>query len=192
MSETTKDTRDLPPPEQLSLNEERYNEVAKKLFEEHRNKILAVSNVRPTAINKALKQFSDEILSHYWGHGVTRGQIEQQIAAAVSILENNVIFGDAAPIKSGHINAYTDGNFLVISRKGGTNLIKGWDKRMPEFIQTKGNDGRPKKGMRIEPGAFVCNGKVDSLVEPLRKMFPGIKILHAEELGDYIEEEAKR
>lgn len=46
-----------------------------------------------------------------------------------------------------------------------------------------------RRGVRINIGALVCNRQVDCLVEPLRKLFPHMKILHAYELADYIRDQ---
>ena len=175
--------------EKLTLSNEKYQKLAEELFETHRDTILTHPDYfGHSEIRRTLSNFDDETLQHYWGHGVTRGDIVTQIAAGISMIENNFFFGDAAPLRqSGHINAYTGGSFLAISRKNDQLIIRAAD-RKPQRVQVD-MDGRTRFGLRMDAGAIVCNGKLESLVEPLRQMFPNTKILYAHELKNYLEEQ---
>lgn len=198
MSEFSEGRRQIPAPEQITIDHEKFRKIAERLFNEHEHEIRSVGpsygmNIQ-TKIEEVLRQFSSDVLQKYWGHGVTKGNLKEQLAAALSIIENHVMQGTAAPIKqSGYADAYTNGSFFVISRKGGDSLIKGMEQNIPERVKYRDVHGNDVMSLRIDPGAFAFNNIFDSLVEQVREMYPDVKILHAEELGDYIrEQEAKQ
>lgn len=185
----------IPEPEEIHIDHEKYRTLAHTLYNDHKSDIenQAANRFHNTKIDSALRQFPKEILQHYWGHGVTRGSIEMQIASALKIIEHRVMIGDAAPLKnSGYANAYTNGSLLVLSRKGGMSLIKGLEQRMPERVKINTEQEGTAVGLRIDPGAFVLNGIFESLIEPLRKMFPEAKIISADELVDYIKDQENK
>lgn len=194
MSEFPEWRRQVPAPEQITIDHEKLRKIAERLFDEHEEEILAAGpsygmNTH-TKIEEVLRQFSPEVLKKYWGHGVTKGDLKKQLAAALSIIENRVMQGSTAPIvESGYANAYTNGSFFIISRKDGSSIIKGMKERMPERVKFKDAFGNEAMGLRIDPGAFVFNNVFDSAVEQVKEMYPEAKILYAEELADYIREQ---
>jgi len=171
---------------EVSIDEKHYKHLALKLFEDNKDKILN----RPTSesIEDVLKEFDSEALNKFWGHGATRGDINERIAAAISLLDNKVMIGSCAPLAgSGYNNAYIDGDFFVISHKD--HKLVGRDVKEKQYVKLKETTGKIRTGIKIHPGVFVCNNRFDALVEPLRKLFPDEKILHAGELANYIKEQ---
>lgn len=118
------------------------------------------------------------------GHGVRNS--DDTLVAAISILENNIFVGETGHLVSGfeHCPAYTHGDMLIISHKDRSLMREGTN-----GVRIKIGD-KSLLGTKTDFGvAFVCNLTFDSLVDDLRKMFPHLKILHANELADYINEE---
>jgi hypothetical protein len=151
----------------------------------------AMANV---AIEKNLRKIPSQTLREYRGHGVTRGNHVDRLTAAISILENEAMKGDCARLaESGRIDAYADGDFLAVSRKGDQFMEwsgEGGDRR-PVFVSLGENEytGKDIRAVKIRPGALVVNAYFYPIVEELRRMFPGKKILYANELQDYIKSE---
>ena len=180
MKESTPGDRGIPAIESVEIDEGKYHKIAEDLFEAHKDAILThPDNGGSSEIDDVLRTLPDETLQHYWGHGVTRGDVVAHIAAALSMLDNNVFFGSTAPLHgSGYADAYTHGSFFAISRRD-ENLAVGARDRKPQRVKVVSSG---KVGLRMDPGAFVCNGRLESLVEPLRQMYPTARILYAREL----------
>ena len=191
-------------PQEVTLDMAKYKAIAYRLHDEHEAEIWrddeeGIRNAREGWVNgksdidHVLATIPNDVLRHYAGHGVVRDVLAGNVAVGLSIIENNIILGDIAPLHTvGYLSAYTSGDFFVISLKGG---FKGpGPNGGPQRISVELSEGVQKKkagGIKIEPGAFVCNLSIDSLVEPLRQMYPGKKILHAAELTDYINEQER-
>lgn len=142
-------------------------------------------------IDAALKQFSPELLHEFWGHGITKGQKIDKIASLIGVLKTHAIKGDTAPLaNSGHLNAYTDGAFLLISRKGKGLIEYESDSRTPVFVDLGEEvSSGSRKGVKVSIGAVVANGHYEPLVDSLREMFPNENIIRASELPGYIKRE---
>jgi len=190
MKESSPGDRGIPAIESIEIDEGKYQKIAEDLFEQNKDAILThPDNTGSSEIDDVLRTLPNETLQHYWGHGVTRGDIVAQIAAAVSMLENNIFFGSTAPLRgSGYADAYTQGSFFAISHKD-ENLVLGARDRKPQRVQVSSSR---KVGFRMTAGAFICNGILESLVEPLRNLYPSARILYARELKDYIEEQKQK
>lgn len=184
------------------LGEEECRRIADDLYARYRKELLENHN-KPIDGNKwwyatgkgviedHIRQFTPEVLNHYWGHGITKGNEIDHLAAAISILANDAMRGSAAPLyHSGYVDAYTDGSFLIISHKG-DQLIKRDENKRPQFVFLGENKstGEGAKAIKINPGAFVVNAVFYPLVEELRRMFPDSNILYANQLPAYIREE---
>lgn len=192
MSEFSEGRRQIPEPEQITIDHDKFRKAAKRLFDAHMEEIMTEAPHRfvHTKIEEVLRQFPSDVMKKYWGHGVTKGELENQLAAALSIIENRVMQGSTAPISgSGYADAYTNGSFFIISRKDGSSIIKGMKDRMPERVKFTNVNGNETIGLRVDPGAFVFNNVFDSVVEEVKQMYPDARILHAEELADYIREQ---
>lgn len=193
------------PGERPVMSEQECRRIAEDLYARYQRELLE-NRSRPVDGNKwwyasgqgviedHLQQFPPEVLNHYWGHGVTKGSELDHLTAAISILANGAIRGSTAPLRSsGYVDAYTNGSFFVISRKGGQ-LIERGDDRMPLFVAVKGDESTPEtRAIKINPGAVIVNAQFYPLVEELRRMFPGQNILYANQLPEYIraEEESR-
>src|SRR3989338_8288747 len=109
MSEFSEGRRQVPAPEQITINHEKFRKMAERLFDEHEEEITSVGPTygmnTQTKIEEVLRQFPPDVLKKYWGHGVTKGDLKKQLTAALSIIENRVMQGSTAPItESGYAN----------------------------------------------------------------------------------------
>ena len=181
---------DEEPREEIILDIDKYKKMACQLEEKHREEIEVdecdyIDCLRKEeTIGFSLGQFPREMLEHYVGHGVRN--TDYPVAAIISILENNVFIGEVGHLVAGFENcpAYTTGSLLIISHKNKSLAQEG-----TRGASVKMGD-KSMFGTKIDPGvAFVCNLPVNSLVEDLRKMFPHVKILRANEIASYFNEE---
>ena len=145
----------------------------------------------PKLIEHYLESVPKEIQSHYWAHGITKGRSLDQLASAISVLRNKAIVGDTARLRgSGFQDAWTHGNFVVISKKDmGLILGETPEERKKQIINLgkKRYSENDITAIRVDVGAIVVNAEFYPLVEELRKRFPEVKILYARELSDYLQ-----
>lgn len=125
-----------------------------------------------------------EILSHYYGHGVTRGGYRDHMAALLCMATNKSIKGDASPLTKKdavYIPAYIEAEILALSPK---------DISMQPRI--KGKHGmsepvfNPDQSWKANIGAIAVDVHYYPLVEELRHMFPNVNIIRANELPNYL------
>lgn len=176
--------------QEIFVDEEKLNRTATDLFERNRDEILTHKEnyYGRNSIPDALKQFPDEVLQNYWGHGVTRGDKIRNIVAALSMLQNNAFMGSTARLaNSGHIDAWTDGDFLAISRRG--ELLSPRLNNQAQRVEFKTNSGQTKPGLQLDLGALIITDRLEPIIDDLREMFPQAKIISAAELPDYINEQ---
>jgi hypothetical protein len=162
---------------------------AKRLIEKYHNQIAeadnfpfdkGVSEFQPDrAIDFFLKQFPDEVLRDFLGHGVSKMDEVSIVGAFLNVISNKTLKGDYGPLVSGpgtYIPAYRRSPFLILSHY------------RQDLASRESNDlvRRNNLGLVIEPGAFVVNNKYYPLVNELREMFPGENIIKANELPIYI------
>lgn len=194
---TSKDS--LPKYEQVFVDNEKYRKLAHELYQAHLQEIIEVENQNdpmhpaPT-IQDGLKKINPEILSGYMGHGITRGNDENQIASIINILENSAVTGDIGTLaKSGYIDAYSHGGFLVIFSKSDTQayLKKTSEERKYSRLEVVSKDNDTRYALKFVPLAVVCSDRLSPLAEPLQNMFPAAKILQSTELPAFILEQEK-
>ena len=159
-------------PESTPMDNEVSRPIVKQLLQNHNEELIKAS-FNPNAeraIDDNLQRVSIEVLQQYWGHGITRGNEETQLAALIDILTNNRIQGYTGKLggNGGGYNAYTHGSFLVVLDKG-TSIEK---------ISGK-----------VSIGVVVLNEKYYPLISDLRNMFPNRKIIKASELSEYFAEQ---
>lgn len=183
--------REVPKPELIELDNTAYKKRANELFEKHHDEISRAFVLESGAIDRALHSVPDEVLRRYWGHGVTRGDMPTQIAALLSMLDNKFYLGYAGVIRGGQPDAYANGSFFVISRKDGPSIIKGYRDGTPQRVRVRDSSGNETIGVRMDPGAFVLNGHMASLLPDLRAMYPNERIILPDELPKYIEEQER-
>ena len=126
-----------------------------------------------------------ELLSHYYGHGVTKGSVQDRVAALLCIAANKSIKGDAAPLVRGdkvYISAYTNAEILVLSPK---------DVSIQPRVKKDGRDmSEPifysDRSWKANIGAIVVDVHYYPLVGEIQKMFPNVNIIKANQLEDYI------
>jgi hypothetical protein len=123
---------------------------------------------------------SEDILKRFVGHGITRKDGVNQLAAALNILANKSIKGECGRLGgSGGYHAYNSGDFIVISKL---------DFNLPVTVETNGEQETKfnEIGWLANIGAFVVDTKYYSIVEELKKMFPEVNIIRANELPKYL------
>ena len=145
----------------------------------------------PNLIEHYLESVPADIQSHFWAHGITRGDKLNKLTALISVLRNNAIVGDSARLRnSGFQDAWTHGSFLIISKKD-TNLTLGetFEERRHQRIilgkKSKFSD-LDLMAIKVTPGAIAINGEFYPIVEELRRRFPYTNILYAKELPEYL------
>jgi len=144
------------------------------------------------AIRPVLKQFSEEDLQRFSGHGISRGLHENILAAFINILENSFIKGDV-----GHINVHAKGDYGSRTHSD-TNadffIISHADKRLGLFPKNETDKKLlyNKGAWAADAGAFVVNYDFYPIIDELRKMYPYANIVKANELSDFIEKELQQ
>jgi hypothetical protein len=181
--------------ERVLIDSERYNRTAHELYLKHSDSIYDTKNTFPPVyeLRDKLKKLSPELLATFWGHGITRGTVEQQIAAVLSVIENSAISGDIGRLAgSGYIDAYTHGCFLVILDPI---VIAEYfaktsaQRRRDTIVELVNQDGSIKRAMLLKPLAIVTNTHTDSLVPDLKKLYPNCTILTSDEVVDFLSAE---
>jgi hypothetical protein len=147
------------------------------------------------SIKKFLEKIPDEIKAKYRGHGITKGNETDQLAAMINIAQNKCIVGaegNLAFTGRGISGAYKNGYFLVISKldkhllKRKLHLIKGPSSMFEGNKIQQSDENGEREASEADIGAIVVNLKFYPLVEELRKLFPDIKIIKANEIVDHI------
>ncbi|MEK7084364.1 MAG: hypothetical protein AAB932_03970, partial [Patescibacteria group bacterium] len=96
-------------PEKVQLDMTKYRDVAYRLYDEHEDEIWRddeeeIRNAREgwvrgkKDVDHVLATIPDDVLRRYAGHGVVRGTLQDNVAFGISIIENNIIIGDIAPL----------------------------------------------------------------------------------------------
>ncbi len=180
-----------PSNERIVIDTEKYNKIATRLYEEHWEEIykIKVSLPSPEDIAEELRKLPENILRKYYGHGVTRGDDKNQIASVLSLIENSAIQGDVGELGgSPYISAYNTGGFLVILDTNDylTFISKSREEKANSRLKLVDVDGKEKFALKFKPLAVVCNSHMDSLVKPLKDMFPDTTIIPAREVASFI------
>jgi|GEM_PF-1338574 len=127
-----------------------------------------------------IEETPHDILKRFSAHGVTRKSEIDRIAGALNILANKSIKGECGPlVGSGQLKAYISGDFLVISKL---------DMPLPIL---DARDGRQQSRMNgigwlAEIGAFVVDTRYYPMIDELRRMFPDVNIIKANQLPEYL------
>lgn len=158
--------------------------LAKELFEKHKAELYGPwknyegpdgAEMPNHAIQLNLLDVPDEELENYWGHGITKGEKLDHLAAIIDIAMNNRVNGWTGRLNGGQFGAYTNGSFLVLSPPG--------QQLMRE------NDGQPvlleDGSWEANIGMIVINDFFYPLADELQSRFPGVKFIKARDLVDY-------
>jgi hypothetical protein len=183
--------------EKILVDTEKYHGIVMDLLKAHWEEIYEAENAFPPlqGIAEELKELPEDILKDYYGHGVTRGSVENQISSILSLIENETIIGDIGELgRSAYISAYNTGGFLVILDPDD---YLAWRKKSSEErgdsrVQVVDGNGTAKFALKFKPLAVVCNSHLDSLVEPLKQMFPSTTVISAREVKNFILSHAHR
>jgi hypothetical protein len=133
------------------------------------------------AISGFLERIPEEVKKDFWGHGITKGNNEFKLTAFLNLLANKSVKGEEGPLK-GYMSAYSNASFFIISR-------------YRQHLSMREGDAKVKSneiGWVADVGAFVVNYDHYPIIDELRKMFPGERIIKASELPEYIASEAEK
>lgn len=142
------------------------------------------------AIYRFLEEVPDEITTRFWAHGVTREAGIGNLAAVMSIIETGQIAGYSAIIGGDHGGAWTDGDALIVS-KIDQSLFKEDSKGELIRHEIVGNDGQITVMCEADIGAVILNDRLYPLADELKTMYPDVKIIRADEMKSFFEEEIK-
>lgn len=124
-----------------------------------------------SGISLYLKDVPEEVQKRFVGHGITRQDATGNLAALISIIQDNVLKGDSAPLRgSPQQDAFSTADFFIISHL---------DKQL---ISVRTPNGQAT----VDVGAYIIDTKFYPLVEKLKGLFPNANIIRANELADYI------
>ncbi len=177
---------------------EKSKKIAEDLLVRFKNEILAnmqkdIDGWGPAyadfqnSIQHFLKKVPENILGHYGAHGVTKGDELDNLAGALNILANHSMKGWYGPLGRGEggYNAYRTGDFLVVSK---------FDKSLGVKEERSGEKKAVLNaiGLKVDIGVLVVNVHFYPLIEELKKMFPDVKIIKANEIPGYFETDSKQ
>ncbi|HEY4474663.1 MAG TPA: hypothetical protein VJC06_01955 [Candidatus Paceibacterota bacterium] len=193
MKEETPQLKQVVSPEQSRKESEELLALHEQELLDNMNKevdgVEAIYRDYPSLIEHFIKQVPEEQLQRFWGHGITRGRNVDQLSSALNLLENKVMIGDSAQLKSVFQSAWTDGPFLVISEKDKSLVIGGTFEECGKNLVKIGihrYTGEDIRAIKINIGAFVVDAKFYPLVKDLRKRFPNVNIIYARDLPTYL------
>ncbi|HNY04743.1 MAG TPA: hypothetical protein PKI92_03235 [Candidatus Woesebacteria bacterium] len=142
------------------------------------------------AIDRFLEEVPDEIKTRFWAHGVTRGDGIGNLATVMNIIETGQIAGYSGIIGNGGFGAWTGGDALIVS-KIDQSLFK--EDSEGEYIRHEiiGNHGQITVMCEADIGAVILNNRLYPLVDELKTMYPDVKIISADEMKSFFEEEVQ-
>lgn len=153
------------------------------------------------AIDVFLYQVPAEIRNRYWGHGITRGSLEDQLTALMVIAEKGLIIGWQGRIAHGknetYMLAYTHGSSLILSKIDKSLLKQGKhpdrfsfgkdgvvmeDESMYHEVELKGEQ---KTATEADVNVIILNSELYSFYEELKAMYPKVKFIKANQIPDF-------
>ena len=131
------------------------------------------------------RKFPDAILERFVGHGMFRKEQKERLASLINVLQNRFIQGDCARLQnSGYYDAVYDADFVIISYL---------DKHLLAYSDSENRlVERNDIGWLADIGACVVDAKFYPIVEDLRRMFPDINIIKANEIENFITQELEK
>lgn len=142
------------------------------------------------AIYRFLKEVPDEITTRFWAHGVTREAGIGNLAAVMSIIETNQVAGYSGIIGGGQYGAWDNGDALIVS-KIDQPLFKEDSEGETIRHEIIGNDGQITDVCEADIGAVILNDRLYPLADELKTMYPDVKIIRADEMKSFFEEEVQ-
>ena len=123
-----------------------------------------------------------EVLERFFGHGITRGNEIDRVAALHSIINNSMIKGDAGLLaNSGHVNAFI-APIMIISYVDQPLMSKNFYEANPQEIQRI-----PYIGWKANIGAIVLDVKYYPLINEFKKIAPKYNFIKSEDLPAYFQ-----
>jgi hypothetical protein len=135
------------------------------------------------AIRNYLTKVPEEVLSKYWGHGITKGDTLDQLTALINICENSIVIGDSAELARGGTSyrAYTAGSALICSEPGEQLFLREQDRKTGS-VNLRGAD---RGYSEVKIGLVILGVKWYPIHEELQNMFPGITFIKANQIPEY-------
>lgn len=166
-------------PEKLMSFEESL-QVAKDLVAKYGDQMTAYAYEKDPYgrhLTPFMLKISDDIKRHYFGHGITRGGLEGDIATAINILANKTMKGTSGKLKGSEpYNAWTSGHFLVIS----------FPDQPIALLDENRNAIHNEIGMKINAKALIVDPTIYPLINELQSRFPEVDIVPADRANEYL------
>lgn len=129
-----------------------------------------------------MSQIKPEVLERFFGHGITRGNEINKVAALFAILNDGVIKGDSGLLaNSGHVNAFV-APFMILSHVDKPLMDREYYKTHQSELQSI-----QYTGWKAKIGAIVIDIKYYPLIEELKKRKPEYNIIRSEDLPAYFQ-----
>ena len=139
-----------------------------------------------TAIEDALGQIPHEILEHYYGHGITRRTLQDQLIAIFVIAETHLLAGDTAPMTNQYIAPYSSGSAFVLSKKN-KKLVMDGDSEHTYSRDLISSSGEKRFAFGVDIGTIVLNEILYPVADELKALYPETLIIRADELPALLE-----
>jgi hypothetical protein len=177
--------------EQKSESYEHSLEVAREIWKGYKEQIRVATITNPDpevsrfkeneAIRHFLRKVPEDIQQRFTAHGITKREPVEQLAALLNVCINKAMKGMYGPLRSEPYSAYTHGLALIVSKPGKSLGIKDANQKQiwNEVI----------KGIQIDIGAVVLNSSFYPLYDELKKRFPEVNIIKANQLPGYLVKE---
>lgn len=168
---------------EMPIKKEKIFEEIKKqaldLLEAHKSELYASHD---EDLMDYIAEIPDEVRKKYWGHGITRGNTEDRLISLICALETESVAGYEGNLGAGSYSAWVGGPAMIISKPDKELMIKKDNKLIEREIKI--NDGNIIKASKVDIGLVVLNDQFYSLWDDLKKMYPHIKIIKANQLPD--------
>ncbi len=117
----------------------------------------------------------DEILDRFSGHGITRGSLDMQLTALLSVLTSKEVKGDFGRLgirdtDNADMRAFCNGAFMLISKI---------DKHLTNSLNID------------DLGGIIVNGQLEPLTPVLRELYPKFTFLTAWEFPKWAKDQSK-
>lgn len=126
-------------------------------------------------ISHFLKPIPHSLQERFKGHGIYGKDDQGNLAVLINILQNKAIKGWASPLKNSGWQDTKMADFLVLSH-------------IDKPLKDEG-ESRNAIGFVAKPGAYVLDVKFYPVIDELRRMFPDANIIHASDVGDYMQQQ---
>jgi hypothetical protein len=179
-------------------------ELAKKLLEKYKDEIrknfmkdvdgydpndeYLNSDFQRSIEHYLIRNVPDETKKHYFGHGITRGRDEENLAAFICIAANNLIKGEYGVLAGqGYGSPFTRADLFILSKKDTRMDVQGKNPKNGRIETVIVKAGDNYLGWKADIGAMIVDVKFYPLVDELKTLFPEANIIMANEIPRYLE-----